>query len=337
MSVADKFKIKISKKGYKEKPKAEDIKEITWSMKNNECKSVNYKELADIISKGHSVLLADFKEVGNIKEDNIVSLSCIALDIDSKENKITMYEMISKINHVYGIYPIIYYCTFSDADTTKFRLIYRLENKIDVETYRALYLAFQWKFEKYLDQATKNANRIWAGTNKNVFYNKNDKPITFDILVKMIKTHAASIARVKAKEQAKMSSKYIRCNRNVNFENEEYIKPEYKKKVLDYLINEIDIREFIPKHLGGRFKKHNEKLIGACVLHGGDNESALVIDEKMYTCFTHCGSGNIITAARKIYNIDNFSQVAFKLLEEFNLSIPEHYIKKGGEADGGYS
>ena len=78
---------------------------------------------------------------------------------------------------------------------------------------------FQWKFKKYLDHATKNANRIWAGTNKSVFYNKNDKPITFDILVKMIKAHEASIARAKAKEQAEMSSKYIRCNRNFNFEN----------------------------------------------------------------------------------------------------------------------
>lgn len=169
MSANDKFRIKISKKAYKKKPDADDIKEITWHMKNSECKSVNYKELAIILEQGYSVLLADFKELGNIKEDNIQSLSCIALDIDSKENKITMFEMISKINSALSFYPILSYCTFSDKEFTKFRLIYRLENAVDVEIYRRLYLALQWKFKKYLDPATKNANRIWAGTNKSVF------------------------------------------------------------------------------------------------------------------------------------------------------------------------
>ena len=143
--------------------------------------------------------------------------------------------------------------------------------------------------------------------------------------MKIIKAHKLSVDRAKAKEKVKILNKN---SKNINFENDEYIKPEYKKEVMEFLINNIDIREFIQKHLGGRFKNNNGRLTGSCVLHGGDNESALVLNEKMYTCFTHCGSGNIITAARKIYNIENFSQVAFELLKEFNLSIPEHYIRK---------
>lgn len=293
-------------------------------MKNSECKSVNYKELAIILEQGHSVLLADFKELGNIKEDNIKSISCIALDIDSKENKITIFEMISKINSVLGFYPILSYCTFSDKEFTKFRLIYRLENEVDVETYRLLYLAFQWKFNKYLDHATKNANRIWAGTNKSVFYNENDIPITFKDIIKLIKAYEGSIKRKQEKEIKIQKQKYKR----LEFENDMYIKPEHKEEVMNLLINNIDLRDFITKHLGGRFKSNTEKITGPCVFHGGDNETALVIDKDRYTCFTHCGCGNIITAARKIYNIENFSEVAFKLMDEHGLSIPDNYIRR---------
>lgn len=324
MSTKDKFRIKISKKAYKQKPDADDIKEITWHMKNSECKSVNYKELSIILEQGHSVLLADFKEIGNIKGDNIQSISCIALDIDSKENKITMFEMISKINSALGFYPILSYCTFSDKEFTKFRLIYRLENAVDSETYRILYLALQWKFKKYLDPATKDANRIWAGTNKSVLYNSNDIPITFKDIIKLIKAYEASVKRKEVKAINIQKQRYEKRE----FKNDMYIKPEHKEEVINLLINNIDLREFIPKHLGGRFKSINEKITGACVFHGGDNETALVIDKDRYTCFTHCGCGNIITAARKIYNIENFSEVAFKLMNEYGLSIPDSYIRR---------
>lgn len=332
MGAIDTFKIKISKDGYKEKPCADDIKNITWHMKSSDNKCVSYKELAGILESGHSVLLAEFKEKGNIREDNIISLSCIALDIDSKENEITMYEMISKINSTLSIYPILYYCTFSDKDFTKFRLIYRLENKIDVETYRMLYLAFQWKFKKYLDHATKNANRIWAGTNKSVFYNENDVPITFEKLLKLIRAYEASEKRKAKKKNVIEKEKY----KDISFNNEDYIKPEYKEQVINYLIEHIDLTDFIPKHFGGRYKKYGDRLTGACVLHGGDNNTALVINKDRYTCFTHCGCGNIITVARKAYNIENFSSVAFKLMEEYGLGIPDHYIRRvkhGGNSD----
>lgn len=210
MSTKDKFRIKVSKKAYKNKPSADDIKKITYHMKNSECKSVDYRELAQILEHGYSVLLADFKEVGSIKEDNIQSISCIALDIDSKENRITMFEMINKIYSTLGFYPILSYCTFSDKEFTKFRLIYRLENSIDSETYRILYLALQWKFKKYLDPATKNANRIWAGTNKSVFYNKNDIPITYENLLKLIKAYESSLKRKERKVLLEKNQEYAK-------------------------------------------------------------------------------------------------------------------------------
>lgn len=320
----NKIKVKLSEIGYNEKPNVEDLIKITVSMKkswNNHI--VTYKNIANMIKNGYSVLLADYKEdAKDIYENNINSLSCIALDIDSKENKITMYEMISLIYKKFGVYPVIEYRTFSDVDYSKFRLIYRLENKVDVETYRSLYKALQWKFSKYLDAATHNANRIWAGTNKDVNYRENDIPFSFITISKLIRTYNNKKKREEVKKTIATKKSYA------NIEPTSYIKTEHKKDVIDYLIDNIDLREFMPKHLGGTFKRMGDNIIGRCILHNGDNPNALVISKKIYTCFTHCGTGNIITIARKVYNEDHFSTIAFTLAKEYNLNIPSEFIKE---------
>ena len=114
----------------------------------------------------------------------------VFIDVDGKENKINMFEMQGLIYKKIGIMPIISYPTFSDTDLTRFRLIYRFENAVDVETFRLFYEAIAWKFKKYIDQATKNANRIWAGTNKSVNYFPKDIPIDFPKLLKVINAYS---------------------------------------------------------------------------------------------------------------------------------------------------
>lgn len=322
------MKIKVSTIGYKNKPSANDIGKITNEFKYGNDKEVNYKELAELIKNGHSVLLADFKNnCCSIKEEFINHLECIALDIDSKENKITMYEMITLIYKKFGIYPVIEYCTFSDVDYSKFRLIYRLEDKVDVETYKTLYRALQWKFNKYLDPATKNANRIWAGTNKEVHYRENDRPITFQLLIKLIGAYENKLKR-DAKRKEKEMVKYKNTDNIYTFSNKSYIKPEYKKEISDYLIDNISLIDFIRKYFGGYFKKNGNNWVGACSLHGGDNKTSLVVSDRIYTCFTHCGTGNLFTLAKKVYREDNFSNLVFKLASDYNLIIPKEYIRE---------
>lgn len=319
----DKIRIKISKLGYNQKPTIEDMKAISWFMKSDSSiNDMTFKDLSNVLEDGYSVLLADYYEhIEGIEESKIKSLSCIALDIDSKEKKTHLYKMVSDIYKKLGIYPIIHYCTFSDEDGTKFRLIYRLEDKIDVETYRALYKALQWKF-KQLDTATCNANRIWAGTNKGVTYIQNNIPLSFQAISKLVKAHQRKLK--KKEEQIKI----IKKENYKNIEQDSYIKTEHKKEVLELLTQNIDLRDFIPKHFGGKYKNINGNLTGCCIFHGGDNKTALVISKEIYTCFTHCGTGNIITAARKAYNEENFSKVAFELAKEYNLHIPCEYIKE---------
>lgn len=322
------IKIKISHKGYKTKPTATDMIDITMGMKNYPCIYVDYREIKEYLKRGHSVLLAEFQEDSkDIFESSINCLECIALDVDSKENEITLFEMVALVNKKLGVYPIIEYPTFSDTNYTKFRLIYRLESPIDIETYKLLYKALQWKFNKYLDQATSNANRIWAGTNKEVTYRENDIPISCTLMVKLINAYQSKLKRDNKAKQKVIEKGYTQ------YDGEDYIKPQYKEECTERLISSISLKDFIEKHLGGNFKYINGSYKGCCPLpeHTGDrnNKTAFSIkDDRFYKCFTHCGTGNLISVAKKVYGITNFSKIAFILAQEYNLSIPEEWIRR---------
>lgn len=318
-----KLYIKYSKTAYKEKPTINDMYKITYDLKSYDSTIISYKDLKTILEEGHSILLAKFKRGSkSIMEEDIEYINCIALDIDSKVNKINLYEMQTLIYKKLGIMPIISYPTFSDTDLTKFRLIYRFVNPVDVETFRLFYEAISWKFKKYIDLATKNANRIWAGTNKTVNYFEKDLPITLPTILKLI--NAYSIAR--NKEQKK--DIIVKKNTYEEYKDLDYIKSEYKEEVIRLIIDNIKLIDFIKDKFGGNFKEISNRYIGKCCLHGGDNKNALVITGKTYRCYTKCGTGNIFTVAKQFYGINNFSQLAFKLANDYGISIPEEYIKR---------
>lgn len=318
-----KLYIKYSKKAFKEKPTVTDMYKITYDLKSCDSTIISYKDLKSIIEEGHSILLAKFKRGSkSIMEDDIEYINCIALDIDSKINKISLFEMQTLVYKKIGIMPIISYPTFSDTDLTKFRLIYRFENPVDVETFRLFYEAISWKFKKYIDLATKNANRIWAGTNKPVNYFEKDLPITLPIILKLINAYS--------KAQKKNETKVIAAKKisYEEFKDCDYIKTEYKEEVIRLIIDNIRLIDFITDKFGGNFKQISNRYVGKCCLHGGDNKNALVITGKTYRCYTHCGTGNVFTLAKQVYGITNFSQLAFRLSEEYGIAIPEEYIKR---------
>lgn len=315
--------IKYSKESFKEKPTINDMVKITYNLKCYDSTIISYKDLKTILEEGHSILLAKFKTGSkSIREEDIECINCIALDIDSKINKIHLYEMQTLIYKKLGIMPIIAYPTFSDTDLTKFRLIYRFENPVDVETFRLFYEAIAWKFKKYIDLATKNANRIWAGTNKTVNFFEKDLPITLPTILKLINAYSKSLKKYEKKVIAVKKVSYE------EFKDCDYIKSEYKEEVIRLIIDNIKLIDFIYDKFGGNFKRISNRYVGRCCLHGGDNKNALVITGKTYRCYTHCGTGNIFTLAKKVYGITNFSQLAFRLSEEYRIAIPEEYIKR---------
>lgn len=319
----EKIFIKKSWKSYKNKPTKEDLFYIAGGMKN--CKSkteVTFNQLATLIKCGYSAILAEYNNEHGIFEENITSLSVLALDVDGKENKITMKEMIELVKNKLNISPIIYYRTFSDVDNTRFRLIYRLERKVTVEEYRKIYKSLQIKFSKYVDGQTINANRIWAGTNKGVCVNEQDSPIKEDLINVMIKY-------INDREKRANSRKLQIKRRQFDLDfSADYIKPEFKKEAMEFIISNCDIIQYIKKYWGGDFTMRHNNYVGRCVLHGGDNPSALVINGKIFTCFTKCGTGNIFTLAKKNTGITNFSKLVFLLAKEYNLNIPEKFIRR---------
>lgn len=323
------MKIKISNRGYETKPSGEEIGKITNEMKYSNHVEVGFEQLRKYLSLGYSVLLAEFKEKGNIKLENIEQIECLALDIDSKDNPITLLDMESLVYKKLGIMPIIKYRTFSDTDFTRFRLIYKFEEPIDAESYKLLYSAIRWKLGKYIDNQTVNPNRIWAGTNKEV--DLNDLYIEFKIndMIKLINNY------LKAEKRKKKSKPVNKAMIDSSQKLEGFIKTQHKQGVKELLKSNIDLKEYIEKHFGGSWKKKGDSWISKCCLphHAGDRSGeSLSIKGEMYNCFSHCGGGDLFTIAATVYNTSDFSEIVFNLAKEYSIHIDKEYI--GGFKNG---
>lgn len=319
------MKIKISNKGYSGKPDIKEMAKITNDMKYNQCVEVNFEQLRMYLSKGYSVLLASFKEKGNIHIDNIEQIECLALDIDSKENPINMFEMESLVYKKIGIIPIIKYPTFSDKNLTRFRLIYKFEEPIDAESYKLLYSALKWKLGKYIDNQTVNPNRIWAGTNKKVELNELFVEFKTNNMIRLINKYNESLKRKQKKQKTLFKKAVIDNSQNLKG----FIKSDYKDEVKGLLKSNIDLKEYIEKHYGGNWKRKGSSWISKCCLphHAGDRSGdSLSVKGTMYNCFSHCGGGDLFTIAKMVYNTNDFSEIVFNLAKEYSIHINREYI-----------
>ena len=84
-----------------------------------------------------------------------------------------------------------------------------------------------------------------------------------------------------------------------------------------------------PYDASGKYDVSVPHVIINQVYGGGDNKGAFSIftNTNTYTCFTHCGTGNVITLAYKVYNTNDFTSVVLQLIQDYNISIPEKSIK----------
>lgn len=323
------MKIRVTGFGVSSKPSTEtywrQVKTLKFKQAIVECGAVKLKQY---LENGYAVILASYpKDSEQIKLEGIetkVTTKLIALDIDSKENPITKSEMIDKLYRDLGVYPILAYNTFSDTNDTRFRLIYVLGKEINSKEFKKVYKGLLNRYENWLDPQTCNLSRIWQGTNKSVdlYYNEY-KPFTVELIDAYIKEQE-DIERIVREENY--------ANRNImplKFEEEIFnrvrIKKEYLNEVTDIIINQIPIDECISRWFGGSFVNRGDRLMGCCPLHPSDNKGAFSIFKKTntYSCFTRCGSGNVLTLAYRHYGTTEFNSVVIKLMQEYNISIPE--------------
>ena len=313
--------LKITKTAYREKPT--NWGEVTQELKEAETLQMDFETLAKYIKKGHSFILANFdKDAKDIRQELIKDVPAIALDIDSKEKPIQLNQLVMMIKDRFNIIPTIAYTTFNDIDGTRFRLIYAFDSPISIEEYKLVYKGLLTLYGDYLDHQTTNCNRAWAGTNKRVLYSNKGTYIN-----QQIRNEVISLIQTKPKKE--FIKKVYNCRKVSNsLLDKFFIKKEYKDYIMQLLVDSIPLEEFISEKFGGEFKRYGSRLMGACPIHGGDNKTALSIytDTNSYTCFTRCGTGNIVTLAYLYYNTNDFSYVALSLMNEYKIDIPDDAI-----------
>lgn len=324
------IRIKFTNRGNKTKPNFGIESKILKQVKPI---TTTYKQLSNIIARGSTFLAGEFKEghIGSYDKEDIINVPMLALDVDGVGIKLN--ELQTMIATDFGITPIITYRTFSDTDNTRFRLIYRFTTPISGTKFEGLYECLLNKYSEYLDEKTKNSNRLWAGTCHGVTYNGNDYPITEEVISKFeeYKPVQQVLTPSKVDTPSKTKEAY-KPPKNVEGEYLEYrIKEGYENNVTDLIINSVPIYDFVMQKYGGSYKQTGNKIFGACPLHGGTNKTSFCIytDDKTYRCFSDCEeTGNVYTIAKKYYDTNDLSYIAFKMEEEFNFRIPIYMIKE---------
>lgn len=298
---------------YKTKAKSEEIAKIQTRLKNMNQIQLTIEELKNTIERGSSFYLAQFKENGSVSLDNTLGTEYIALDIDNKEHVVFLEDAIELVKSNFNSTPVIAYFTFSStASMPKFRLIYKLDKFITPDEFRRLYNVLILTINKdheIIDNQTTNCNRLWSGTNKTTIVYDDSIALNVDEVI-------SKLPKTSEKKKAPKIDKDTSSFKYGNY----YIKD--KKAMMEQLKNEIDIKNYLETHFGVRIKNNR----CACPIHGGDNKSALAIYNDTCHCFTHCGTMNIVTLAREYYHINDFNEVALRLIQEHNIMINENSI-----------
>lgn len=320
--------IRVSVEGYKQKPSMDEYRKQVYKLKNLDNVKVARKQLGALIETGHSFILAEFNEAGSILADNVKQVELLGLDVDSKDNPISMQEFMQLIQKDLGITPVIAYPTFSDkGDFKKFRLIYRFYKPICRDEYKVISNGLYSLYNKYLDRQAININRVWQGTNKAVVVNYNDVCIDEKVIEK-IKTFIPVEAMTNISYE-NMNTRALKFEGNLKKLNNMYIKGKYKHECSEWINKSIDIVDFLYTFYGWQGKKEGNRIVGRCPLHNGDNKRAFVVftQTNTYSCFTECGTGNIITLAQKFFNTTDFSSIIFQLMAEYStLEIESDWV-----------
>ena len=304
---------------YTIKPASTDIAGIQIRLKNMDQVEFSLEELIKTIEQGSSFYLCEFKENKSVAISNVLGTSMLAVDIDNKEHITTLEEVLELIRTNFNSTPMLSYHTFSSSkDIPKFRIIYKLNRFVVPEEFKKVYnmliLTINKEYE-VIDNQASNINRLWAGSNKKVIVYDNQTPLNADEI----------ISRIPKAPERKKAPKIIDNPSNYKHSDKFYLKNH--RLVAQQLIDEIDIRDFLETHWGVRIEKNR----CCCPIHGSDNKTSLAIYDTTVHCYTSCGTMNIINLAREYWKIHDFEEIAFRLIEEYDLDINENLLGLKGE------
>lgn len=160
-----KFKLMVDPIQHKSKPSNSEVAKIQTRLRNEQCiKELTIKEINDIISKGHTIVLGVFKN--GVKDANFIQQELIGIDVDNKEDEVEPLEHTISTLREKGIKITSYYFTFSSTDEVpRYRLIIALDKPItNLETMKFILETIVEAFP-VADKACKNPSRLFYGTN----------------------------------------------------------------------------------------------------------------------------------------------------------------------------
>lgn len=351
------MEIRVSEIKFKRKPNTEGYFKIQKAIKTvGAFKDVSLKELAWYIGEGHSVILAKYKKVEesitSIGRDLIESLQLMTLDVETEKIDIvdeSTGEVIGKklfdkpleieeveqlLHNKYGIKPILKYKTFSHTEQEpRARLIFYIERPVTVKEYESMLKVIlnDSELKGRLDDKCKNANRLWQGTDKGVQICKDYKPVTEDLINRLLKDYETLNPSLKANRKPidfKGSTGNI-----TDLADRVRIKKEYREEVKQMINSSIDIIDFLQQRFNLQMNRrcgNNLDIINCnCPIHGGRNEKGFAIYRKTNTayCFGDCDQAySIMKLGYIYYNQYSFNNVALTLIEEYNLPIQEKWL-----------
>ena len=158
--------MRITKQGYASKPTNNGAVNNDLTKQKNEC--LTLEEMALSLSKGHSIVFANWTQGEKRQMQFFTSLKHLALDFDNPS--LTVEATLSKCEEL-GLEPALWYYSFSadpENGIEKFRLVFELDREItDPREAKFLILALLKLFPE-ADQACSDILRLYHGTNKQV-------------------------------------------------------------------------------------------------------------------------------------------------------------------------
>jgi len=166
----NKIMVHIDNIKYKNKPIGDDYRLMKPRLQNeNTIKEIDITELMKEIGNGYAVSPAVMK--GGCTTNNWYQQSLFMVDIDNNKKelpilKVTQAIEICKVNN---IMPIFYYYTYSHTkDVPKYRLVFFMKRPVSDTNIREKIMLTLIDLFPQSDNACKNADRIFLGTNKQV-------------------------------------------------------------------------------------------------------------------------------------------------------------------------
>lgn len=192
-----KVKIHIDNIRYTNKPK--DFMIIKPRLQNDTTiQELELSELVDKIGQGYSVSPGIMK--GGMSASNWIEQSLFMIDIDNANTDLPMLSLKEalKICNDNNIVPVFYYYTFSHSkDIPKYRLAFLMDKPITDKNIREKIVLTLIDLFPQSDEACKNADRIFLGTNKQVRINSNLSLVNVDNIFSLAKPRLIKSSNIK--------------------------------------------------------------------------------------------------------------------------------------------